>query len=122
MPAVSISGIMVPAGVFIAVLGLVLLRRKAKPGLAQADLLALRRQGALVLDVRTAEEFRQGHLQESLNLPLGSLSSRMGELPKNRAIITVCASGMRSGMARRQLLKAGFQEVHNGGPWQNLQE
>jgi phage shock protein E len=81
----------------------------------------LRRRGVQVLDVRTVEEFRQGHLPGSRNLPLGELDGHMDELDRTRPILTVCASGMRSAMARSRLLRAGFPDVRNGGPWQALE-
>jgi rhodanese-related sulfurtransferase len=86
------------------------------------QLLELKRQGALVLDVRSAAEFAGGHVKGSRNIPLGSLAGKLGELKKDQVILTVCASGMRSGSARRTLLKAGFTQVHNAGPWQTLKD
>lgn len=87
----------------------------------KADLAALVRNGAQIIDVRTPEEFRSGHIAGSVNIPLGNLSSAMSKLDKNRVIITCCASGMRSASAKNQLKSKGFLEVHNGGGWHGLQ-
>ena len=95
-------------------------RRNAGSRLSHPALRDLHRSGALVLDVRSPAEFRQGHIQGSRNVPLDQLGSRLADIPANRIILTVCASGVRSGMARRRLLKAGFRDVHNAGPWQTL--
>lgn len=60
------------------------------------DLGELIRKGALILDVRTQEEFRAGHIQGSRNIPLQSLRTQLGRLNKEKVIIICCASGMRS--------------------------
>lgn len=84
------------------------------------DIKALREQGAIVVDVRTPAEFKDGHVKGSINLPLQTLGSQMNKLKKDQVIITCCRSGSRSGMARRQLKANGFTQVYNGGPWTNL--
>jgi rhodanese-related sulfurtransferase len=86
------------------------------------QLLDLKRKGALVLDVRTAGEYAGGHLKGSRNIPLGALTARLGELKTGKIILTCCASGARSASAQAILLKAGFKEVHNAGPWQTLRD
>ena len=85
--------------------------------LTQQQLAELRRKGALVLDVRNPGEFAQGHAKGARNIPLPQLRQRLGELDKAKPVLTCCASGMRSGSARKILLKAGFREVHNAGAW-----
>ncbi|MFT7622951.1 MAG: phage shock protein E [Myxococcota bacterium] len=74
----------------------------------------------LLVDVRSPGEFSSGHAPEAVNIPVGQLSSRLGELgDKDRAIIVCCASGARSASARRMLLDQGFSNVMDLGPWQN---
>lgn len=69
-----------------------------------------------ILDVRQPEEFRTGRIQGAKLIPLGELSRRMHELPKDREIICVCRSGNRSQSAARQLTAAGYKVVNlNGG-------
>ena len=78
-------------------------------------------KGALIVDVRTPEEYRGGHIKESVNIPLNKIPNKVNELKrKNKPIITCCRSGARSGMAADQLRKAGI-EVENGGPWNSVQ-
>ena len=96
--------------------------RPQSPSLSREQLLDLKRKGALVLDVRSSGEFAAGHAKGSRNIPLPSLASRLGDLKSDQVILTCCASGARSGAARRILLKAGFSAVHNAGPWQTLRE
>jgi rhodanese-related sulfurtransferase len=77
-------------------------------------------QGAQVVDVRGPAEFAGGHAPGSLNIPLPELDQRAGELDPKRWVIVCCASGTRSAMARRRLLKQGFGQVLNAGSWRNL--
>lgn len=73
-------------------------------------------QGALLVDVRTPEEFSSGHIEGAVNIPLQSLEGRMGELgAKDREIVVYCRSGARSGSARRVLKTAGYTAVHDLG-------
>lgn len=91
-------------------------------GEPEPDLNAWKQAGALVLDVRTKGEYAQGHVEGSRNIPLDELAGRLKDLPTDRPIITCCASGMRSGAAARLLRSRGIKQVHNGGPWQRLQQ
>lgn len=75
-----------------------------------------------ILDVRQPDEFRAGHIPGARVIPLGELSSRHGELPRNRTILCVCRSGARSGAAARQLRDQGLNAVNlRGGmiAWQS---
>jgi rhodanese-related sulfurtransferase len=69
----------------------------------------------LVIDVRQPEEYRAGHIVSAKLIPLNKLNSRMKELPQNREIVCVCASGNRSGSAARLLVKAGYNAVNMRG-------
>lgn len=66
----------------------------------------------LVLDVRQPAEYSQMHIAGSRLIPLNELHRRMGELPANREIVCICASGSRSKSAAKMLLKAGYK-VHD---------
>ena len=85
-----------------------------------ADLSALLKEGAQIVDVRTREEFRDGHISGSVNIPVQSLAGRLGDIRKDKPVITCCASGMRSATAKRILEAGGFHRVHNGGGWRSL--
>ena len=77
------------------------------------------KQGAMIIDVRSPAEYKGGHIKGSVNIPLQSLQASLSKVPKNKAIITCCASGMRSGSAK-SILKAAGYNVHNGGGWMSL--
>jgi len=89
----------------------------SKPKVDFAQLVA---EGAVIIDVRTPGEFKSGHIAKSTNIPLNVLPNKYGKLKKNSTIITCCASGMRSGSAKRMLEANGFNNVHNGGGWTSL--
>ena len=62
-----------------------------------------------VLDVRQRAEWRHGHIRGSQNLPLLQLKSHLAKLPRDKTIVTVCASGHRSNAAARTLQRAGYR-------------
>jgi len=62
-----------------------------------------------LLDVRTPEEYKQGHVKGAELIPLNELSARMGRLPKGREIICICESGSRSSVAARHLKAQGYK-------------
>jgi phage shock protein E len=68
-----------------------------------------------VLDVRSPAEFATGHLKEAANLPMDMISIKMGELPKEKLIATICAHGVRSVTAAKLLASNGFKVVSIAG-------
>ena len=86
----------------------------------QTDLKELINKGAQIIDVRTKEEYQNGHIKGSVNIPLQGLSNNTSKIKKNKPIITCCASGMRSESAKSFLKSHGFTEVYNGGRWISL--
>ena len=70
--------------------------------------------GELLLDVRDADELAEfGKLQNAVNIPLAQLRDRLGELPRNRRIITYCQKGQRGYLAACALHGHGFENVAN---------
>lgn len=85
------------------------------------DFKQLKNDGALIIDVRSKAEYAGGHIQGSKNIPLDTLEKQLGQFKdKNQVIITCCASGMRSGSAKRLLESKGYTNVYNGGGWASL--
>ena len=87
---------------------------------------ALRAAGAVVVDVRSPEEFAAGHVDGAINIPLEELPARAAELPKSQLVVTVCGKGGgRSDRAAEQLRAQGFEQVRPlcGGThaWQQQQ-
>ena len=86
----------------------------------KADFKGLVASGAMIIDVRSPQEFDAGHVKNSKNIPLQTIQKAIPELKKSgKVVITVCRSGSRSGMAKSILKSAGI-EVYNGGPWNVL--
>lgn len=85
-----------------------------------ADFKKLMAEGALILDVRTKEEFSRGHIKGAVNIPLNQLNKQLYKIKsKEKPVITCCASGMRSASAKSILRANGF-DAYNGGGWQSL--
>ena len=89
--------------------------------LAKINLSNELKNGGVIIDVRTPQEYAGGHIADSLNIPLNNISGRRDELNKKyKTIITCCASGMRSASAKL-ILSGTSTKVINGGSWQSLQ-
>lgn len=85
------------------------------------DFAQLVKDGGMIVDVRTKGEYAGGHIKGSVNIPLDQLTANLGKFKdKEQAIITCCASGMRSASAKSVLKSKGYNNVHNGGSWLSL--
>ena len=88
----------------------------------KTDYSELVKQGAIILDVRSKDEYSGGHIKNSINIPVEQLNNNLSKLKdKDKCIICCCASGMRSGTAKRILESKGYKVVFNGGGWNSLQ-
>ena len=79
------------------------------------DAVRLMNQGALLVDVRSREEFDGGHVLDARHLPQEEVAGAGESLKKYRdkPVIVCCESGMRSGAAARVLKAQGFAKVVN---------
>jgi phage shock protein E len=70
-----------------------------------------------LLDVRTPEEFRQGHINGAVLMPLDTLSNTYASLPKNGKLVVYCRTGHRSAQAVKFLIDHGYRNAIslNGG-------
>ncbi|HQW87367.1 MAG TPA: rhodanese-like domain-containing protein [Flavobacteriales bacterium] len=100
-------------------MGILDMIKSALGGGPKVDLGAVLRSGAVVLDVRSKEEFASGHVKGAKHIPLDRLGSHLAELDRSKPIITCCRSGMRSRAAADLLRRQGF-DAHNGGPWTSV--
>jgi len=78
--------------------------------------------GAIILDVRTAEEFSTGKIDGAVNISLGTIRERYVELDPSKTYITTCSHGLRSVKAETLLKERGFKNVYNGGAWTDLEK
>jgi len=80
---------------------------------SEAKLIIDKAKNVYLLDVRTAEERRQGFIPGSVSIPLNTIAGRISEIPKNRPIIVFCAVGSRSRSVAQALASNGYPEVYN---------
>lgn len=78
--------------------------------------------GAVILDVRTENEYKTGHIDGSINISLGTIRERYIELDTSKTYITCCSHGLRSVKAETILKEKGFKNVFNGGAWSDLEK
>jgi NADPH-dependent 2,4-dienoyl-CoA reductase/sulfur reductase-like enzyme/rhodanese-related sulfurtransferase len=69
----------------------------------------------LLLDVRTAQEFAQGHIPGAVHVPVDELRARLSEVPRDREIAVYCQVGQRGYLATRILKQAGYSVANLGG-------
>lgn len=98
-------------------MGIFSLIKEALSG-SPVDYSALIAGGAVIVDVRSKDEFRSGHAKKSVNIPLHTLGNKVSSL-KGKKVILVCRSGARAGQAK-SMLKNNNIEAHNAGAWQNV--
>jgi len=100
------------------------LKRGASVSLHEATRVMNQEEG-VVVDLRGAQEFAEGHIAGAINVPYAELGSRISELDKHKdsAIVLVCKMGQHSATASRSLKEAGFSNVRrmDGGmaEWNN---
>ena len=78
--------------------------------------------GAIILDVRTDNEYKMGHIEGSINISLGTIRERYIELDTGKTYITCCSHGLRSVKVESILKEKGFKNVFNGGAWIDLEK
>jgi rhodanese-related sulfurtransferase len=72
-------------------------------------------QGADLVDVREPAEYHDGHVPSAVNLPMGQLNARLGELDRKSPVHVVCASGNRSRAMTDVLTANGFDAINVAG-------
>jgi rhodanese-related sulfurtransferase len=105
--------------VIILAIGFLIFIRRGS-GVASAETVAaLVKQKAQVIDVRTPEEYQDGHLVMAVNIPLAQLAREISrvEPDQSRPLLLHCASGMRSAAGKKTLEKLGYTHVHNLGSY-----
>ncbi len=78
-------------------------------------------EGAVVIDLRTAYEYDQGHVPRSLNIPIDRIKANLDRIRGlDKPIILVCSSGGHCWEAADILRHAGISRVISGGDWQSV--
>lgn len=109
------------AVILMSILGNILFRGGADKG---ADISAMIKDGALVIDTRSAGEFSGGHIEGALNIPYDIIGNVIEKhtTDKSKPIIVYCQSGARSGVAKKHLEHTGYTNVVNGGGLHHMQQ
>ena len=71
-----------------------------------------------LVDVRTPQEYADGHIPGAVNIPVDDLRPRLGELPRNRQVAVYCQVGQRGYLATRILQQSGFQAANLSGGYE----
>lgn len=76
----------------------------------------------VVIDVRTADEYRSGHVREAVNVPYDEIAGRIAALApdRNTRIVLYCRSGRRSAVAEQTLRQLGYQRIENQGGLEDM--
>lgn len=85
------------------------------PEISPAEARRRQQQGAVVVDVRDPDEWATGHAAGALHVPLSQLAARQGELPREREVLLICASGGRSKVAAELLTRSGHARASSVG-------
>ncbi|HEU6448180.1 MAG TPA: rhodanese-like domain-containing protein [Verrucomicrobiae bacterium] len=106
------TGVFIFAGVVAA---FILLKRAGQ--ISAKSALDHLKNGALVIDVRSPDEFNSGHLPQAVNIPLDEIETGLARLTpgKNRVLLLHCLSGTRSAFAKSKLKRLGYTNVFNLG-------
>jgi phage shock protein E len=100
----------------IGIIAVIILKRLLGGGKVASSIVKQKLEsGAMIVDVRTPDEFRDGAYPGAKNIPLSDLGRRLAEIPKNRPVVLYCASGARSSSAARTMKQAGYADVINAG-------
>lgn len=73
------------------------------------------RKPHVLIDVRTPEEFKSGHIPGAINIDVQVLAQRLQDIPHDKAVVLYCRSGNRSSYAAHILQRAGYAEVYDLG-------
>lgn len=69
----------------------------------------------ILIDVRTAEEFAEGHIAGAVNIPVDDIERRLAEIPSDIPVVVYCRSGNRSARAARTLVENNYSQVYDLG-------
>lgn len=80
------------------------------------------KQGAFLVDVRSAAEFKTGSVPGAVNIPVDNITSKVTQFKGKNAVVVFCRSGNRSRMAKSILQQLGIKNIIDGGTWQAVNQ
>lgn len=107
----------------VMVLALITSNLRGEPALPTAEARQKLKAGALLIDVRTVEEFQAKHLTNAVNIPVDTIKTGITNctLNKGQAILLHCRTGRRSGIAEKELRFIGYTNVFNIGSYEQAE-
>ena len=90
-------------------------RGMEQPDITMEELKKLEKEGAILIDVRSPQEYKEGHLNGAISLPEYEIKENVETILKNKKeiIIVYCSSGSRSKKAQKELIEMGYETVYN---------
>lgn len=79
------------------------------------ELLSKQKNGAVIIDVRSLQEYNEGHLKGAINIPYYEINQNVDKILKNREkeIVLYCQAGVRGKQAYKKLIKYNYKKVYN---------
>lgn len=106
--------------VVVLVLALAYIFMKRSGQISSKEAVEYLRNGAMVIDVRSVNEFESGHIIQAHNMPLDRIEVMIHSAvrDKNKVLLLHCSTGVRSNMARKKLENLGYKNVFNLGSYE----
>ena len=104
----------------VLVLAVAYIYMKRSSQISSNDATEYLRRGAMVIDVRSQNEFDSGHIMQAHNMPLDRIDLLVPTAvkDKNKVLLLHCSTGVRSGMAKKKLEELGYKNVFNLGSYE----
>lgn len=83
--------------------------------ISMQDLEEKQKNGAVIVDVRSSQEYKEGHINEAINIPYYEIKKNVNNVLKNKnqEIVLYCQTGFRSKQAYKKLIKLEYKKVYN---------
>jgi phage shock protein E len=113
----------IPFGV-VLVLAIGYMSMKRSGQISPKDASEFLRNGAMLIDVRSADEFESGHIMQASNIPLDKVEMMALSVirDRNKVLLLHCSSGVRSNMAKKKLTEMGFKNAYNLGSYERARK
>jgi rhodanese-related sulfurtransferase len=104
-------------GVLVAAIGYMAMKRSGQ--ISPKEAAECLKNGAMVIDVRSTNEFDSGHIIHAQNLPLDriEMSALSVIRDRNKVLLLHCSTGARSNLAKKKLMNMGFKNTFNLGSY-----
>ena len=104
--------------VLVAALGYMYMKRSGQ--ISSKEAIEYLREGAMLIDVRSASEFESGHILQAHNMPIDRIDVLVPSAvrDKNKVLLLHCSTGVRSGLAKKKLEELGYKNVFNLGSYE----